>query len=982
MIQRCGSALLLCSVTLLPSFGATPAPRAQTLMQSLPLRFEPNVGQLPQPVRFLSRGGGYQIHMLDDGHVLRFQSPQGPQKVTTHLRGANRGVRVRGEELLASQTNYLTAGAPGAAVNNYGRVRYEGIYPGIDLVFYGNAGQLEYDFVLAAGADPRTIDLTVEGSTLSIDSKGNLILGTSAGDIRWNRPVMYQGEGAARHEVTGTFVLRGTHEVGFQVAAYDAKQVLVIDPVLSYSSFVGASGNDAARGIAIDASGNVYVCGNTTSQNLANTSGTAQQAYGGDNPAHQETGDAFVAKLTPAGALAWITYLGGSADEAALGIAADAAGNSYITGYTNSNNFRTSAGAHQSTFGGQGRGSMFHEGGDAFLAKLNPSGSTLLYSTLLGGSLDDRGIAIALDNGGAIYVTGNTLSSNFPTFGNPLQSQYRGGTTNDIISGGDAFVTKFSAAGALVYSTYVGGSGNDAPAAIAVDSTGSAYVAGGTASTNFPTTTGAFQTASAGTADAINQPYFTLGDAFVVKLNPAGTALTYATLLGGNRDETALGLAIDSSGAAYVTGITSSGNFPTVANAPQRTFGGPTAILNGKYFWMGDGFVSKLNPAGSALVYSTYFGGADDDAGWAIAVDGAGNAYVAGSANSTDFKVTTDALQQTKAGSGGQSLPIGDGVLLKLNPAGSAFLYASYFGGSSDDAIAGIALDATGAAFVTGSTASANFPTTATAAQRVYGGRNSVSLVVGDAFVTKFAEIATPGVVLTRVANAANYVDDAVAPGEMVVLGGTNIGPTALLGAALGPDGRLATTVSETRVLFDGVAAPIVYVYATQTAVVVPYIVVGRANTQIQVEYKGALSAPLTLPVKAAVPGLFSNDASGAGQGAIYNEDNSRNLPNNPAERGHIIVIYGTGEGQTTPAGSDGKIASVEFPKPALPVSVTVGGKPATILYAGAVPFQSAGIFQINLVVPVDVDATVPQPVVVSFGPTSKTQANLTVSLK
>ena len=381
--------------------------------------------------------------------------------------------------------------------------------------------------------------------------------------------------------------------------------------------------------------------------------------------------------------LEYSTYLGGSGVDQGYGIAVDSAGNAYVTGSTESTNFPT-ANAFQNTFGG---------GGDAFVTKLNAAGSALVYSTYLGGSDGDFGAGIAVDSAGNAYVTGVTDSTDFPT-ANALQNTNSGGIA-------DVFVTKLNAAGsALAYSTYLGGSDFDSEPNIAVDSAGNVYVTGHTESTNFPTAN-AFQSTSGGGG----------GDAFVTKLNAAGSALVYSTYLGGSEAEFGGGIAADSAGNAYVTGTTDSDNFPT-ANALQPTSGGGTGLADG------DAFVTKLNAAGSALVYSTYLGGSDFDYGGGIAVDSAGNAYVTGVTDSDNFP-TANAFQSCTYGSNQ------DVFVTKLNAAGSALVYSTYLGGSLFEDSGDIAVDSAGNAYVTGSTYSTNFPT-ANALQSTSGGDRDV----------------------------------------------------------------------------------------------------------------------------------------------------------------------------------------------------------------------------------------------------------------
>ena len=459
--------------------------------------------------------------------------------MTTTFAGSNAHATLEGTETGGAATHYLKGTQAGwiGDVPTFGRVRYHEIYPGIDVVFYGNEGALEYDFVLAPGASAAAILMRVDGADrIRVDASGDLVMETAAGEVRWKRPTVYQQEGAARRTVDAAFLLRG-REVAFRLGEYDRTRPLVIDPVLAYSTYFGGRGNEAARSVAVDSSGNIVIAGFTTSDNLAKTGGTYQPSYGGAIATHEDAGDAFVAKFNSAGALQWVTYLGGNGDDIALGVATDRTGNIFVTGYTNSTNFTTSPGAYQPTFKGQGRDSQYHEGGDAFLVKLDPTGKTALFSTFMGGSRDDRGIAVATDSDGNAYIAGNTISTDFPTTLNAFQRTYKGGSSTDIVSGGDAFVAKFSATGTLTFSTLLGGSNSDTPSSIAVDKTGNVYVAGATRSTDYPTTPGALQTTFGGAANGTDQPIFTLGDGFVTKFDPTGTKLVYSTYLGGSRDD-------------------------------------------------------------------------------------------------------------------------------------------------------------------------------------------------------------------------------------------------------------------------------------------------------------------------------------------------------------------------------------------------------------------------------------------------------------
>jgi Beta-propeller repeat len=689
----------------------------------LPLSFEANRGQTDPQVKFVSRGQGYTLFLTRHGEaVLALRKPASqrdslkpaslvsmlatlnpdpagpPAIVRMKLVGANAKPRAEALGELPGKANYFIGNDPKKWRTNvplYAKVRYREVYPGVDLVYHGNQQQLEHDFVVAPGADPRSITLNLAGTEkLSLDPQGALVLAVKDGELRLDKPRIYQEVDGVRREVSGGYVLKGTHQVHFKVAAYDASRPLVIDPVLFYSTYLGGASEDqAAGGVTADSSGNAYICGYTDSANFPITSGAFQTSLLGFR-------DGFVTKLNPTGSsLVYSTYLGGSGGDSVGNIAIDSAGNAYVVGETTSSDFPITPGAFQPTAA---------SGDTGFVAKLNASGSALIYSTYLGGSGRDAATGVAIDGSGNAFVAGDTSSTDFPTTPGAFQPTYPGGP-------GDVFVSKLNATGSsLVYSTYLGASssgGTDTFHGIAVDSAGFTYVTGNTTSTSFPTTLGAFQTAFAGGSS----------DGFVAKLNVAGSALVYSTYVGGNGEDVLVGIALDSAGNVYSSGYTSSTNFPVTPGAFQTTFGG--------YY---DAVVIKLNPSGSAPVYATYLGGDAFDGGAGIAVDSVGNAYVTGSTSSSNFP-TVNAIQPTLGGGS-------DAFVTKVNPLGSGLVYSTYLGGSSDDSGGGIALDSLPIpnAYVTGRTLSTNFPTTSGAFQTSYGGGAS------DAFVTKISEAVVP----------------------------------------------------------------------------------------------------------------------------------------------------------------------------------------------------------------------------------------------
>ena len=775
--------------------------------------------------------------------------------------------------------------------------------------------------------------------------------------------------------------MKGPRLVGFEVGHYDHSLPLVIDPALSYSTYLGGSQDETARGIAVDSQGNVYIAGFTNSTNLPFTANGFQPAYAGGSSNNTPTGDVFIAKINPeATAVIYNTYLGGSGDDVGLALAIDSTGAAYVTGYTDSINFPTKNSTSHYAGGGTDAAMTFHTLGDAFISKLNPAGNALVYSTYLGGNLDDAGTAITVNSAGIAFVAGITLSTNFPVTPGAYQATFGGtGGNPDFCSGcgpdydfGDAFVASISADGsAFNFVTYLGGINDDMASAIAVDPTG-VYVGGSTLSANFPTTAGAFQRTYAGASSENLQPVLLFGDAFVAKLSLDGKTLLQSTLLGGSQDDAILAIALDPTtpngpSAVYATGFTESSNFPG-AKGPYH---GPTSDPNGKAVTEGDVFVAKLASGFNSLDYSILIGGAFDDAGQAIAVDGSGDAIVAGSTYSSDFPITTGALQQQPPGS-----LTTHGFLLKLDPSGSNVLYSTSINGNGaqGEMAFGVALDASGNAYVTGMTDSTNFPVTAGVFQTAFGGGTDNSGPVGDAFIMKVSGIgaASPSAVaVSAVDNAASYATGSVSPGEIVTIFGGGMGGGTLVTAEVNQTtGKLATTLNGTSVTIGGTPAPLVYASANQVSAIVPYEVAGQTSTQVTVQYNGASSSGLTIPVVAATPGVFTANASGRGPGAILNQDSTYNTASNPAKPGDVIVLYGTGEGQLNPLGVTGSIASgPTYPKPVLPVSVSIGGIDATagITYAGSAPTFVEGLLQIDVTVPQGVGSGA-QALVVKIG--------------
>jgi hypothetical protein len=670
------------------------------------ITFEPCLAAEGRQREFVSRSADYTLS-VSPGQAL-LQSGRG--KATSavlrmKLLNANPSAGAAPSEQLPGWANYFIGNDRSQWRTNvpiYAKGSYRRVYPGVDVVYYGNQGSLEYDFVASPQADPNVIRLAFEGaSRIEIDSEGGLRLETVAGPLQMRKPVVYQQVGSTRRQVAGGYQVRDRLEVMFRVGDYDRFKPLIIDPTLVYSTFFGGSGDENRTGIArdsragdiaVDRDGNADVTGNTASSDLHGVNALPGSNAGG--------ADAFVLKLDPNGSLLYATYLGGSGTDRGFGIAIDSAGNAYVTGRTQSPNFPT-VNPLQCSLGGIE---------DAFVVKLNASGSALLYATYLGGSGQDDGLSIAVDSAGNAYVAGETESRDRPVV-NAFQRTFGGGAF-------DTYLAMLNPQGsALVYSTYLGGTGNDSLGRVTVDPSGNADVVGYTDSTNFPTVK-PYQASLRGNPCA-----------YIVKFDPAGSVV-YSTYLGC--DDAALGVAADSSGNAYVVGAAGGAEFPITAGAIQTPANST------------DAFVTKLDPAGVALVYSARFGGSGQDVAFGVAVDAWGNAYVTGPTLSSDLLVTTDYLRSYNDG-------VSDGFVMKLDAAGSRILYSTYIGGAEEDTPFGIALGANSFC-ITGLTTSLNFPAT-NAVQPIYGGGR------GDVFVLKIADgPAAP--LLVRIFSAASFIGE------------------------------------------------------------------------------------------------------------------------------------------------------------------------------------------------------------------------------
>jgi hypothetical protein len=681
--------------------------------------FIENKGQWDSDVLYLTRMGGLDVWITKYGVNYTFyqieKTPNAKQaerlpgkfdremedatllghRVLLKLQNHNANPLREGKQKQEGYYNYLIGNDPSkhaSYVGLYKEAIVKNVYNGIDLRYYFDKGYLRYDFVVQPGADPTQIKFELEGEFKEYLKNGALCYTTRFGEVQMQDLYVYQQND--KKQVTAKF----TQQNGvwqFQLSAYDKTQPLIIDPLI-YSTYIGGS-EEHANSISIDGSNNVYITGKAVSSIYDVTPGAFQTTYGGNE-------DGFVTKLNSTGtSLIYSTYIGGSNGDVGYSIAVDNSGNAYITGSTKSTDYDITSGAYQTTYGG----GLW----DVFVTKLNSTGTALIYSTYLGGTSYEDGYGIVVDGSGNAYITGATASSDYVVTPGAFQNYLLGGLP-------DVFVTKLNNTGSsIIYSTYIGGGGRDIAYAIAIDGSGNAYITGYTESTDYPSSPGAFQTTNGGIAG--------VSDVFVTKVNNNGTGLIYSTYIGGSRDDKAYAIAVDSSGNAYVTGQVTSENFDVTPGVFQNTGGGT---------YNTDAFVTKLNSAGTGLICSTYLGENGTyktDVANAITIDNSGNVIITGYTNSSNFPITTGAFQSNLAGPD-------DIFVTKLNSTLSSLIYSTFIGGSGDEQANGIAIDGSGNVYITGETMSNNFPTTAGAFQTGIDG-------VRNLFVTKLDFLTTTG---------------------------------------------------------------------------------------------------------------------------------------------------------------------------------------------------------------------------------------------
>jgi uncharacterized repeat protein (TIGR01451 family) len=718
----------------------------------LPLRFEINEGQTNPQVKFLSRGAGYVLFLTQNEAVLRLRRSEPraalPQTASSAVQGTDSIVRmqlfganpprcVAGLQPLQGRANYFTGNDRSrwrANIPTYSRVRYENVYPGVDVVYYGDQGHLEYDFVVAPGADPRRVALNFEGAETTLTPAGDLMLAVDGGNLLFHKPVVYQELGGRKQRVKGRYRL-ADHQVQFELGAYDHRRELVIDPALGFSTYLGGTTTEQANAIAVDSAGNAYVTGQTQSADFPTK-----------NPiqTYHTSWDVFVTKLNATGsAVVYSTYLGGSGDDIGYGIALDSGKNAYVVGQTSSNDFPVAGSALRKKCGeifvsGVPTATCNNGNADAFVSKINAAGSALVYSTFIGGTGFDYATAVAVDSAGQAYVTGNTNSqlptgdSNNPGF--PITTSAYDAALPVPTGAHQTFFVLLNASGSgEVYGTFFGSPTNNSNSdatGVAIDQSGKAYLAGYTAEPDFPTTAGAFQTSC---SPVVNGNCVRRG--FVAKLDPSlsgAASLVYSTYLGGKQSgngDKVHGIAVDTTGSAYAAGESQSNDFPVTTGAFQTSCSGNPCEF---------AFVTKLNTTATGLVYSTMLGSqplnqgqsANIAFGYGIRLDTSKNAYLTGAVQESNPAAPSFPVV-------GPIQSYGDTFVSKFNASGSALLFSTHFGGHNQiEQGNALAVDSKGNAYVAGFTAAHDFTVSSTAFQKTSN--------VGNGSVTGFVYEVSP----------------------------------------------------------------------------------------------------------------------------------------------------------------------------------------------------------------------------------------------
>ena len=924
----------------------------------LPIIFEPNEGQAAPGVRFLSRQGGLLTLILDNEIVLlpsRRGKPREHTATDVPLRIRFDGGRARagaeGLEPTGGVSNYYRGRDRSRwqeGVPHYRRVILREVYPGIDVAFHGDTGRFEFDFEVAPGAAPDKVLLAVDGATgLELSESGDVRVLTARGEVRLRRPAVYQWTENERVEIPAAFEVLSDDRLAFEIGLYDETRPLVIDPIVEYATFLGGTQNDRINAATVDADGNAYVTGSTDS--------FSYPARDGFDTIYGAFLDVIVTKMNSEGnGLLFSTYLGGDDSEAGHAITLGAEGMVYVAGHTESVSgdtfeFPTTEGAFDDTLGGVR---------DAWVAQIDTDAGTLVFSTLLGGPRDDSAYAIRVDDSGNVHVAGETTGS-FPTTGGAYDRVYDGG-------GSDLFYVKLDPAGsAMLYSTYLGASGQERAPTMQLDHEGNAYLAGITDSIDLRTTPGVLQPDRAGGTDI-----------FVLKTDTSGDPPEFWTYLGGNRDEGQVSFVLDAARNMYITGFTEGFAFPVTADALFPTVAG-----------LRDAFIVKLDMTASEVLYGTFIGGGGIDSGTSLALDHEGSILFAGTTASMDFPVTADADDPTP--SGGQ-----DVFIAKLTSSGDRLLYSSYFGGGNKLFVAAssLFLDSSEKTVVAGTfefTGSEDFPTTLNAFRTVrLLGQHSGYLVKFD--LTEFGGV--PQIVAGGIVGAGLSIPPvrAISPNGIFTIYGTLFAPE---GPAIQVshddliDGRLPTRLAGVCVEVSGIRAPMFVVTPNQLNVQSPTVLPpDLAEVTVITDCDGLdekRSNVATVATADATPEFFYFEFNEDGVNPIAAVNivtgeligppglfGNGALTTVPAFHNDFVVLYLTGLGLTNPPFEAGELPD-RAAEVVVPTDITIGGvelRAHELLYVG-VTVGSAGLYQVNL----NVRRTVPegnQPVHLKVGDT------------
>jgi len=857
----------------------------------MPLSFEPLEGSPAEGAKYIARGAGYTLRLSATEIGVSSQLKQ-------RLIGADSAARLEAFDQLPGRVNYLIGADPKlwrANIPTYSRVKASAVYPGIDVVYYGRQRQWEYDFIVAPGSNPRVIKLGFDGaSRIEINAGGDLIVRARDGECRYRRPVVYQEVDGERRFIPGRYVLDKRNRAGFEIGAYDRNRPLVIDPIVSYATYLGGAGQDVPRGIAVDAAGYAYVTGSTTSTDFP----LSQGAYTTPGAAGSNV---FVSKLNPEGtAFVYTTYFGGAGADNGNAIAVDQSGAVYVTGRTESADFPVTQGAPQGALKGAS---------DAFVVKLNPAGSALSYATFLGGSNIEDGVGIGLDASSNVYVGGNTRSADFPVSAGAFQSTIDGPQS--------AFVVKLDTAGARAYATYYNLDQDGECSSVAVDAAGGVFLTGG-------------RGRRAGVRGTVE---------FEAKLGPDGQSVFYATVVSSStslNDFASVAAATDDAGNLYY-----------IANSGFSS----GLILGGFAYGRGgarDPLIHKLSPTGQPIT-TIALGGSGDDTGTSLAVDGAGNIYVTGFTTSTDFPTLNPAQAQLRGGA--------DIFVAKFNARGDRLLYSTYLGATGSDMASAIDVDAAGNAYVAGVTTSNDFPTTAGAAQSTFGG--GVGAQPQDAVIARIA----PGQPPLATVSAASFDGRVLARDSIVAAFGVNLATTTQGATSLPLPTMLGGTTVKVRD-FRGQErlAPLFFVSPGQINFLLPADTAPNGTAFVTVTNEAGASLSGTTQIDALAPAIFTADASGQGLPAavalrmkadgsqsyeevVFFDQGLNKFVARPIDLGPdlgastdqvFLILYGTG---------------IRNRNSLFSVRAGIGGANAEVLFAGALGgFE--GLDQVNLRIP------------------------------